>query len=124
MPYAENGRVLFTAKEFEIYLSEDATKTRYIEGGQRRKAHHFSELLIPTTDPAMPESIYRLKPKYKPMKASIFLQLADVMVYLFSHAHSGDNAAKYHANRVKRKIRHTFEFSKESIWHANPNVSQ
>ena len=109
-PYSEQGKLIFSANDFEIYLSSDSTKVKYLKRSPKRQAHFWSELFIPTTDPVTPESYIRLKPIIEPMKNNIFLQFADVIAYILSHAEKRNNLENsffYQAKRIKYYIRHT-----------------
>jgi len=109
-PYVEHGKLVFTAKDFEVFLSHDSTKVKFSPISPRKQAHFLSELLIPTTNPPRPGTYIRLRPNIQLMKNNIFLQFADAVVYMLAHALSKnckEDIFRYHANRIKAYIRHT-----------------
>ena len=111
IPYSENGIQLFSVTDFEVFISKDKTKVKLEKSGRRRQAHFMSEALIPTSHPPRQDSYARLKPVFEESKDNIFLQFADVLVYILAHAHSKKNehkVFKYQASRIKAFIRHTF----------------
>lgn len=108
-PYVERGKIIFTLHDFEIFLSQDSTKTKAMSCAPNKQAHFWSEVLVPLTHPPRLGSYARVKPKIQLMKDNIFLQLADIVVYILSHSLSekGEQIFKYQANRIKFFIRHT-----------------
>ena len=125
-PYIENGRLIFTAKDFEVFLSHDSTKVKFSPKSPRKQAHFLSELLIPTTNPPKPGTYIRLKPNIQLMKKNILLQFTDVVVYILSHALSKnckEDIFRHLANRIIFFIRHTLvtEINQEEIGIEHPS---
>ena len=110
-PYIQENVTLFTANDFEVYISYNDEKVKIAENTPRRQAHYLSEMLVPLSNPAHPDSYIRLKPHIQLMKDNILLQAADVIVYMLAHSLCKDcdgNMFQYHINRVKSWIRDKF----------------
>lgn len=109
-PYIENNTVVLSPNDFEVYISEDKTKIKYAEGMPKRQAHYLAEALIPITNPVQPGEFYRLRPNIQSMKGNLYLQFADAVVYMLTHALSKkctEDSFSYQLSRIKYLIRHT-----------------
>lgn len=84
-PHIENGKIVLSPEDFEVYISADSTKVKFERNSPRRQAHYLSELLIPTANPAHRDKYVRLKLNIQMMKDNIFLQLSDAVAYILAH---------------------------------------
>lgn len=87
VPFVEINDKLLSAKDFEVYVSQDSTKVRTV-GKQRRQAHNMAKVAIPTTNPIVPGSYVRLSPYFVLNRDFVLCQLADCISYCLSHSYS------------------------------------
>lgn len=111
LPYVENNELLFTAKDFEVFISHDSTRVKIAEKSNEQQAHYLSELFVPLSHPVEQGKIEKLRPNIQMMKDNIYLQLSDAVAYILAHGLSkkcSNVGYKYQVGRIKSLIKGTF----------------